>query len=65
MALVFKKGEFGSPARRRRRWPTTTASESSCVAGGDEDSSEFFVFFSRMLKFVERGRVLCFSERNV
>jgi len=42
MALVFKKGEFGSPARRRRRrlWPATTALESSCVAGRDEDSSE-------------------------
>jgi len=39
MALVFKKGEFGSPARRRL-WPATTASESSCVAGRDEDSSE-------------------------
>jgi len=36
MALVFKKGEFGSPVRRRRSlWP-----ESSCVAGRDEDSSE-------------------------
>jgi len=41
MALVFKKGEFGSSARRRRSlWPTTTAPESSCVAGRDEDSSE-------------------------
>jgi len=41
MALVFKKGEFGSPARRRRRlWPATTAPESSCVARRDEDSSE-------------------------
>jgi len=41
MALVFKKGEFGSPARRRcRLWPATTAPESSCVAGRDEDSSE-------------------------
>jgi len=41
MALVFKKGEFGSLARRRRRlWPATTTSESSCVAGRDEDSSE-------------------------
>jgi len=38
MVLVFKKGEFGSPARRL--WPATTAAESSCVAGRDEDSSE-------------------------
>jgi len=30
MALVFKKGEFGSLARRRRLfWPATTAPESS------------------------------------
>jgi len=55
MALVFKKGEFGSPARRRRLWPATTTPEPSCVLGRDEDSSEFFVFFSRMLKIVERG----------
>jgi len=49
MALVFNKGEFGSPAQPRRRlWSATTAPESSCVAGRDEDSSEFFVFFSRM-----------------
>ena len=41
MTLVFKKGEFGSPARRRRRfWPATTTLESSCVAGRDEDSFE-------------------------
>jgi len=42
MALVFKKGEFGSPTRRRRLWPATTAPESSCVAGRDEDSSELW-----------------------
>jgi len=41
MTLVFKKGEFGSPARRRRRlWPATTTPESSCMAGRDEVSSE-------------------------
>jgi len=41
MALVYKKVEFGSLARRGRRfWPVTTAPESSCVAGRDEDSSE-------------------------
>ena len=56
MTLVFKKGEFGSPARRRRLWSATTVPESSCVAGRGEDSSEFFVFFSRMLKIVERER---------
>jgi len=41
MVLVFKKGEFGSPARRRRRlWLATTAPKSSCMARRDEDSSE-------------------------
>jgi len=55
MALVFKKGLFGSPARRHSRlWAATTAPESTCVAERDEDSYEFFVFFSRMLKIVER-----------
>jgi len=40
MALVFKKGEFGSLAWcRHRLWSETTTPESSCVAGRDEDSS--------------------------
>jgi len=49
MALVFKKGEFGSPARRPPRrnhhvWPEEMKTHLNCR---------------------ERGRALCFSERNV
>jgi len=35
------------------------------VAGRDEDSSEFFVFFSIMLKIVERGGKLYVLVREI